>query len=186
MSIKKFSACCCTLALIFSFAACGDEKSSTDDLVIATIDSADSSTKSPLSDMEYPELAIDKNTSFDEVMTTLLEDYIEAINNYSAYTEEHYYELSLGKQVCSIPDYKETFECWYQWFYKINSVKDEDIPEEYKSVWENFKSMASYDKPYIDNVYTSDFEALSSNMNEVFAYNAIVIQSVQDSLNEIQ
>lgn len=183
MKIRKLLICFCAVITAFSITACGDDDSSdnnTKNSSTFATDTADSASANPLSGKEYPELAISKKTDFNEVLTTLLQDYINAVNSYNTYTQDHSAEFALNRQVCDIPDYEEAFECWYQWFYKINSVEDENVPDEYKAVWEHFKNMASYDKPFLDAVYTSNLNDMCENMDKVLEYGSTEVEAIQE------
>lgn len=188
MKKKLALICCLALTLTLTATACGnnDEDTYTSSNTEVT-DTADSASKSPLSDKEYPDLKIKikKNTNIDDIIIKLIQEYNDNVNLYTKYSENHAFELSKGMTIADAGDFEEYFEGWYKWFYKIKSVDENDIPDDYKPIWSDFRKMANYDKPRLDAIYNSDFIGMRSYMNEIFEYNTTCLESLTNQYDKL-
>lgn len=166
--------CLAAFMTVLPLTACGDKEGETQ---TDTYDTADAAT--PLSNKEFPDARIKSTKDFKEVVGEVLTDYINCVNSYSEYTQAHEYEFAQGMTVKQIPGYQDSFECWYEWFYKISSVDDDDVPDEFKSIWQHFKNMAMHNKPRLDEVYSCNVNDMAIKMDEVLEYDSTEVEAIQ-------
>lgn len=176
--------------LIFAAAACGDsdgDETSQSSNAASVTDTADSpdAPKSPLSDKEYDKLKKKKESEFTELIIDLVQRHTDAVNKYNDFYDKNSLAISQGHPIKSMSDYEDTFDGWYEWIYQVQNYDSDNVPDDYRSLWQHFVNVADYEKTALNKVYDADQDTLVEEMNFVFAYSADEFSQISTEMNTI-